>query len=283
MDKSRAVKNKIALLIIAIIVLSIILFLMYYLDVATVMQQIRVDISIANSLLFLMSGVIDGINPCALSMLLFFIMIMAKTNHKNTNVLVLGILFASGTFVAYFFSGIGALRFIKELSFTKYLPFILNGIAIVYSFTFAALNFKDAFYSKRFDLANVTLQLPSKNKKLIHDLIKRFSDNRLKSLAAFALGFLVTLAELLCTGQVYLAAIIALSNFSGFVQGFYLLVFNIGFIIPILIITAIIHLTKETMDMTDVLLDKLWVIKIITGVLMLGFGIYVLLNFISFL
>lgn len=239
--------------------------------------------SIMRAAVFFLAGMVDGINPCALSMLLFFIMAMINTNREKTNILLLGVLFAAGTFIAYFLSGLGLISAIKQLYLIKYLPPILYGVAILFTFVFTILNFKDAYHAKRQNLKNIVLQLPQKNKKFVHDMIKKISKSNFKYPASFILGFCIILSELLCTGQIYLAAMIALNNVNGFMQKLYLFIFNIGFIIPVLIATCIIDKTKEITTSSEVLLNKLWVIKAITGIIMALLGSYIVYQFFLFL
>lgn len=234
-----------------------------------------------NFIIILIAGIVDGINPCALSMLLFFITFTAANDSKNTNILLIGTMFAIGTFTAYFLSGIGLLKVIR---LGKY---ITNFHIVIYSFTailaliLAYLNIKDAINAKKYNIGDIKLQLPSKNKEFIHNLIKRLTQYKLKYLVSLILGFLVTLSELLCTGQVYLTTMIAIYKFDSITRILYLTVFNIGFIFPILIISVLIYKGREVMDMTDVLFTKLWIIKVITAIIMSIFAIISVTNLLS--
>ena len=109
------------------------------------------------------------------------------------------------------------------------------------------------------------------------------TSNTFKYISSFILGFLVTLSELLCTGQIYMTTIVTLYQFDKFLRNFYLLIFNIGFIIPILIITVAFYKTKEIMSVSDTLFNKLWIIKIITGILMLVLGAYIFIRYMKLL
>ena len=234
-----------------------------------------------NFIIILIAGIVDGINPCALSMLLFFITFTAANDSKNTNILLIGTMFAIGTFTAYFLSGIGLLKVIR---LGKY---ITNFHIVIYSFTailaliLAYLNIKDAINAKKYNIGDIKLQLQSKNKEFIHNLIKRLTQYKLKYLVSLILGFLVTLSELLCTGQVYLTTMIAIYKFDSITRILYLTVFNIGFIFPILIISVLIYKGREVMDMTDVLFTKLWIIKVITAIIMSIFAIISVTNLLS--
>lgn len=243
-------------------------------NIIDMLNNINENVSFINIIIFLISGLIDGINPCVLSMLIFFIMTLIRLNHKTTNILVFGFLFALGTFIAYSLAGYGIINILFKINFIKNLPKYIYPLIVVFAFVMAFLNFKDAVYAKKLDIKNIKLQLPKKNKKFIHHLMNKMTSNTFKYISSFVLGFLVTLSELLCTGQIYMTTIITLYQFGELLRNFYLLIFNIGFITPILIITLIFYKTKEIISVSDTFLNKLWIIKIITGILMLVFGVY---------
>lgn len=234
-----------------------------------------------NFIIVFIAGIIDGINPCALSMLLFFITFTAANDSKGTNILLIGTMFAIGTFTAYFLSGIGLLKVIRLGKYITNFHIVIYSLTAILALILAYLNIKDAINAKKYNIGDIKLQLPSKNKEFIHNLIKRLTQYKLKYLVSLILGFLVTLSELLCTGQVYLTTMIAIYKFDSITRILYLTVFNIGFIFPILIISVLIYKGREVMDMTDVLFTKLWIIKVITAIIMSIFAIISVTNLLS--
>lgn len=79
----------------------------------------------------------------------------------------------------------------------------------------------------------------------------------------------------------YWTSIFNHNGFKRVVQIVYLVVFNIGFIIPILAITFLIHRGKAVVDMSHILFIRLWIIKIFTAVIMMILGIMSFINLIS--
>jgi len=65
-----------------------------------------------------LAGLIDGINPCALSVLIFFITAISPTLKEKKAILIGGIGFTVGSFLAYFMVGLGLLWFIQSLIFS---------------------------------------------------------------------------------------------------------------------------------------------------------------------
>ena len=58
------------------------------------------------------AGLVDGVNPCAIALLLFFISYLLFTGRKGKEIWGIGILFMSGIFIAYFLIGLGFLKFL---------------------------------------------------------------------------------------------------------------------------------------------------------------------------
>lgn len=232
-------------------------------------------------LLVFIAGIIDGVNPCALSMLLFFITFIISNSRKNKNILLIGINFALGTFISYFLAGIGMLRVVGLEKYISYFHKAIYLITILLAFFLSYINIKDALRAKRYEVEKIRLQLPDKNKQLIHSTIRNIGKLRFIYISSFVLGGLITLSELLCTGQVYLTTMVLIHSFSRIVQIVYLIIFNIGFIIPILAITFLIHRGKAVVDMSHILFIRLWIIKIFTAAIMVILGIISFINLIS--
>ncbi|MFL0268627.1 cytochrome c biogenesis CcdA family protein [Candidatus Clostridium radicumherbarum] len=232
-------------------------------------------------IVLLIAGMIDGINPCALSMLFFFLIFVISIKDRKSNVLLVGILFAAGSFLSYFLAGLGLLKIIYYARYVKYLNIVLFALASLLAFVFAYFNIADAINAKLDNLKDIKLKLPSKNKEFIHNLIRKIALFKFRYLVAFLLGFLVTLSELLCTGQIYLVTLMSVNMELGIIKILHLVVFNIGFIIPILILSFLVYKGREVMSMSEVVLDNMWIIKLITAVIMLVLGSYTLLNFLS--
>jgi len=63
------------------------------------------------------SGLIDGINPCAFATIIFFISYLTLINRKGRDILWVGGMFTLSVFLTYFLIGTGALKMITSLSF----------------------------------------------------------------------------------------------------------------------------------------------------------------------
>ena len=185
------------------------------------------------------SGLIDGINPCAFATIIFFISYLTLINRKGKDILWVGGVFALSVFLAYFLIGTGALKMITSLSFlplvrkifilvTAILALILGGVSL-----YDYLQFKKKGTSK-----DAKLQLPSFLKNMIHSAIRK--NVRLSNyiLMAAVTGFIVSLLELACTGQIYLPTIMFISTIPDLKVNalFYLLFYNLMFVVPLVLV-----------------------------------------------
>lgn len=211
----------------------------------------------------ILGGLLDGINPCAISMMLFFIS-FALLNQKKGNILLLGLSFCLGTFVAYYGIGVGLLKFIYAIDSIKYLAIIFYGMLIIMSLYLATLNIKDYINIKKGNYGEIKNQLSASSKNRIHTFIKNRVTGKVLYTTAFFSAFVISFFEFFCTGQIYLPMITYMIRLDIGGIGNYLLlaVYNLAFILPLVVITVIIHLGKEVIDISQVLLDKLSLVKL---------------------
>jgi hypothetical protein len=192
-----------------------------------------------NLFLIASSGLLDGINPCAFTTIVFFISLLALVGKTKPELLTVGIFFTFAVFLTYLLLGLGALQVINSLRTIPLLRQILRfGIAGV-AFIFAGFSLYDVIvYLRTKQTDSMTLQLPRRIKERIHQVMRE--KLKLKGLifAAFTTGILVSLLESVCTGQVYLPTLVFMTKESAVkLQAYgYLLLYNLMFIIPLVIV-----------------------------------------------
>jgi cytochrome c biogenesis protein CcdA len=97
----------------------------------------------------------------------------------------------------------------------------------------------------------MALQLPAVLKRHIHRVVREGSRHRHFVVAAFIAGVLISLLELACTGQVYAPTIIFMLKAGRNTWGAlrYLLLYNLAFVAPLLVIFALAYggLRSETL------------------------------------
>jgi len=185
------------------------------------------------------SGLIDGINPCAFASIIFFISYLTLINRKGREILWVGGMFTLSVFLTYFLIGTGALKMITSLSFLPLVRKIFVLVTAVIALILGVVSLYDYLQFKRKGTTkDAKLQLPSFLKNLIHSAIRK--NVRLSNyiLMAAVTGFIVSLLELACTGQIYLPTIMFISTIPDLKVNalFYLLFYNLMFVVPLVLV-----------------------------------------------
>ncbi len=186
------------------------------------------------------AGLLDGINPCAFSTMLFFLSFIALHRRDRRSLAWVGLSFILAVFVAYFLIGLGLLgalrRFLSEKGFSLYIDVIVSALAAL----FAALNVRDAVIAGRGRSSESLLQMPHAMKRINHSIIRYFNQLPLYILGAALSGFLVSVIELACTGQIYLPTIAYMNQSVRSSKSItLLLMYNIAFIVPLGLVFAL--------------------------------------------
>lgn len=240
------------------------------LDVSTIEVNIaKINEENYNNISFfviMLSGLIDGINPCALSMLILLIGIVTKTDKKN--VIYVGTSYASGTFLAYFFIGLNIFKVMEIASKISWLIIVMYISIICMSLFIIYLNTKDFINIKKGKVENIKNQLSNNQKSKIYKYINKLTDSKHIVFYGFVLGIILTLLEFTCTGQVYIPTLSYMINSGeGVLPYIYLFAYNIMFIMPLIIVCIVTYITKETNKVMNLLYDKLGYIKLITNLI----------------
>jgi hypothetical protein len=208
----------------------------------------------------MLGGLMDGVNPCAISTLVFFMSLLAATRVSRRGLLVMGISFCLASFVTYVALGFGLLRAIHMLDgFTmarRCLEYgMVGGLGVM-----AVLSFRDAWRFRRsHNPKDVTMQLSAGMKARIHGIMRRGVRMSSLALGGLLIGSAVTAIESVCTGQVYVPILVFIiknastsvgesGNLSGltFPAWKWLLIYNAMFIVPLVVVFALTYIGFKT-------------------------------------
>ncbi len=220
----------------------------------------------------LVAGLIDGINPCAFATIIFLVSYLTFMGKKGREILVYGIVFTSGVFIAYLLAGMGLMTFLHQL---RSFPLISKGVYLVialFALTLGIISIYDYILFRRGQVAKWKLQLPMGMKKKIHGIIREQSKFKGGVLATFGAGFVIAICTVICTAQVYLPTI-------GFIMRipelrtnaiFNLLLYNIMFIVPLVgvFVSTFFGVTSEKMAL--VTKKYTGTVKLLTAILFLA-------------
>ena len=187
----------------------------------------------------LAAGILDGINPCAIATMIFLVSFLATKKRSRRQIFIVGMCFTGAVFVTYLLLGVGAFKVITMLDQYRWISLVIRWSAAAFAFIVGALSCIDAFrFRKTHKSGDIMLQLPNPIKLRIHKIISGNLTGTQLVTGALITGFLVTLLEAVCTGQVYLPTIILMTKQYGFrLTGWlYLIFYNFLFVLPLLIV-----------------------------------------------
>ena len=189
--------------------------------------------------LIIISGIMDGINPCAFAVLLFFLSLLfiTGTNQPFTRLrrklVLIGSTYIIAIYTAYLFIG---LVFIRIFEFVPY-PHLIATIGAVIMIAMGIINIKEYYWPGRWISFRRVFTLSTST------LVSKYSKWMTRFLypATFALGFLVGLFEFPCTGGVYMGILGVLAEQTRFFEGVgYLILYNLAFVLPLVVILLLI-------------------------------------------
>ncbi|MBU0703765.1 MAG: hypothetical protein KKC18_07845 [Chloroflexi bacterium] len=189
------------------------------------------------------AGLIDGLNPCAFATIVFFISYLAFLGRKGWEILAVGAAFALGVFLTYLLAGMGLLRALEGLPFLTALSRWVYGLTAILCLALAVFSFLDYRKARRGESQEMTLRIPLRLRQRINRVIREGAQARAFVPVAFVTGFVVSIIELACTGQVYLPTIIFVMGMPE-MQGqafFYLLLYNLAFILPLVVVFGLAY------------------------------------------
>jgi len=190
------------------------------------------------------AGLIDGVNPCAFATLIFFVSYLTLVGRARREILIVGFAFSFSIFVSYFLVGLGFLRIIQSVALIPTVARIIYFGAIGLAAVLGFLSLYDFVLCRRGRASNMLLQMPAFLKSQVHGVIRKEVRVNRYILAAVATGFVVSILELACTGQVYLPTILFVSRAQEFrINAIgYLAIYNMMFIIPLLVVFSLVYL-----------------------------------------
>jgi len=225
------------------------------------------------------AGLMDGVNPCAFTTIVFFLSMLAYLGKSKRDLAIVGTGFTASVFLTYFLLGLGLLGAIKSFSVSSGLSSGLAcGVGIL-AFVLAGWSFWDFVQYKRTgDTKKMTLGLPKSIKTRIHKVIRTHLTTRGLVVGSVTVGFLVSILESLCTGQVYLPTIVFVTRAPGLRAGAigYLLLYNLMFILPLVGILAPAYFGVRSETLGNMLRKRLALAKLGMAGLFTGLGVLLL-------
>ena len=228
-----------------------------------------------------LAGLLDGVNPCAFAVLVFFLSYLAFTGRDRKNLVLIGIVFIAAIFATYLVLGFGIFTFLEILKRFQIIIGIIYSMTALVALVLAFFNIADSIRAAGGDTRGLSLQMSEKMKRATHAIIRKHASSKYVVIVAGFTGFLISLFEFGCTGQIYLPTIVYIFDMPGFNYRamLFLVLYNSMFILPLLaILCAVVIFGKRSEAVGKKLAERIPVVKACTGgffVFLAGYMIYV--------
>lgn len=212
------------------------------------------------------TGFINGLNPCGISMLLMIlsILLMSDRNYYGGS-----FLFLTGKFLTYLFLGftIGALLSAVESTVFQTLQKGMKLAFAVLALSFGFFYLMDFIHVLRKEYGREKLRLPESFRRWNHTMIRKLLEipKRFWYPVLFLLGIVISAGEFLCTGQVYLASLVYMVNQS---EGFSmqltgnLVLYLTAMCVPMVLVVMLVSKGKSVMSASRLSLKILPAVKL---------------------
>jgi hypothetical protein len=222
------------------------------------------------------AGLLDGVNPCAFTTMIFFVSYLTLVGRRGREILMVGGAFTLAVFLTYLVLGLGLVEVIRQVESFATIGIILYGVTALICLVLAVLSLWDYVQIRRGKLTEIALQLPKSLKKRIHGTIRSSSRTRGFVAAAFGAGILVSIFELACTGQVYLPTIVFVTGISEMrsVAIGYLVLYNLMFVAPLIAVFSVTYWGTSSQQLTAIFQARAGLVKLFTAILFTVLGLW---------
>ena len=214
---------------------------------------------------------LDSFNPCAFFILLTLLGLLIHAKSRG-RMLIIGSVFVFFSGFIYFIFMAAWLNLFLFMGQVHIITLIAGTVAVL----IAALNIKDFFAFKR----GASLSIPTGAKPKLYDRMRKLLKST--SLISLLIGTVILAVaansyELLCTFgfPMVFTRILTLNSLSNVVYYLYLLLYNMIYVIPLMLIVLLFTITLGKRNLTE------WqgrVLKLVSGTMMLGLGSVLILD-----
>ncbi|MBN2545653.1 MAG: DUF1573 domain-containing protein [Spirochaetes bacterium] len=222
-----------------------------------------------------LAGLLDGINPCAFTVIILLVSYLTLQMRSLNSIFLSGIFFILSVFITYFLIGIGFFKFIKTLTVFPLISMIINYVlagALIILFFLSIFDFIKALKGKTDEMI---LKLPLFLQRSIRKNIRQSMKNYTIVISSLILGAIVSVTELVCTGQVYFPIIgFMVQNKDTRISGlFYLLLYNLSFILPLFIVFILVYFGISSKKIGGFFAEHVPLVKLMFSFLFLVFAV----------
>ena len=218
--------------------------------------------------LVLLTGLLDGVNPCAIAVLIFFIAFLFTLQSGIGKIFKYGLVYIAVIYLVYLGIGLGLFKAI----IISGEPHLMAKVGALLVIVLGAINII-GYYLPKFP---IKLQIPSFTQGALKKWLTK------ATLPAVVVGaFLVGLCTFPCSGGIYVAIVGLLASRGTFLSGLgYLLAYNAMFILPLVLLLALAG-NRYTLGRVAAWQSKTdRGLKFWSGIVMIALGVIIILWFV---
>jgi hypothetical protein len=224
-------------------------------------------------LLTIVLGSLDSFNPCSFFILIFLLNLLLYVQSRRKMLLIGGIfIFFSGFFYLMFMF----ILFNSLVLSSNYID-VVTILAGLVAITIGVVNIKDFFFYKKGFSISISKEKQNEIFKKMRNLVRTSYIPAIIGGAIF-LAITVNFYELLCTlgfPLIYTTRL-SIENLSLFESSIFILLYNIVYVIPLIIILLIFVFTLGRRKISEVQGKKL---KLLSGIMIFTFGLFFILDY----
>ena len=215
-------------------------------------------------------GLIDGLNPCSIWVLMFLLGLMVYTKDRK-KIVSLGTTFVVASGVVYFLFMVAWFNIFLILGLSNIITIALGLVAVIMGF----INMKELFFFKD----GVSIMIPESAKPGLYKRAQAIMDQRSKLLAMLGTIMLAVFVKFIELGYtvgfpaIY-TRVLSLKHLPPLQTYLYIAFYNVIYVAPLALIVILFAITLGHIKFTD-RFGKIF--KLISGVLMLALGIMLIL------
>lgn len=218
--------------------------------------------------LVITTGLLDGISPCVIAILIFFIAFLLTLKKSFKNILFLGLVYIFVVFLTYLTVGVGLFSGIMMFGRHHFFAELGSWFLIFWG----AIQLKDAFFPK----LPFHLRMPKVSSQKV-----KFWLEKATLLGVIIAAFLVGLCAVPCSAGIYTAVTSLLASKTSYLTGFlYLLLYNFMVIVPLLVLLLLAVNPFTLAKITQFRQKNEKAEKIVMGLMMIALGAGILIFFI---
>ena len=210
-------------------------------------------------------ALVDSLNPCALSVLIFLLISIAAAANRR-RILLIGSSYTVAVFLFHLLMGIGIFSFVTLSGLSKIFSLLGATVAII----LGLITLTDVIRNRE----TFFLSVPESGKGLMSHYIRIASVP-----AAFILGILAGLLGFSCTGGIYISILALMSESLTLSAGLpYLLLYNVIFVLPLVLVTLLAAYGTSPERADTWRIEHKRALRLVIGLIMISLGFVIFLG-----